>query len=150
MDATLSHAIPCEHRSTAAQKPHDFRVSNSKPDVPSQELHATFAGLYPLANITPDGEHYTRSEWVQCPLIGCTTRSQQAEARIHVRGSSAPANRSDTTRHVTDPSLLSRLPSTGHDIPHDGAPAIRPKCRPIEQKQPIIKEFWRMGLRFGG
>ena len=41
----------------------------------SWELHATFAGLHPLRSITPVKEHYTRSERVQCPLMGCTTSS---------------------------------------------------------------------------
>ena len=46
-------------------------------------------------------EHYTRSERVQCPLMGCMPRSQQATARIQVRDSSAPTNKYDTTHHTT-------------------------------------------------
>ena len=56
----------------------------------SRELHATFPELHPIRCIAPVKEHCTRPERVQCSLIGCTTRSQQATARIHVRGSAAP------------------------------------------------------------
>ena len=43
---TLSHAIPREHRSPTRQKPHDFNVSKSTPEVPSRELHVTFPVPY--------------------------------------------------------------------------------------------------------
>ena len=39
---SLSHATPREHRSPTRQKPHDFNVSKSTPEIPSRELHAIF------------------------------------------------------------------------------------------------------------
>ena len=49
----------------------------------------------------PVTEHYTRSERVQCPLMGYTSRSATRGARIRVRGGSVPANRYDAARHAT-------------------------------------------------
>lgn len=84
MRPALSHAIPRRHRLTTPQKPHDSNVSVSGSEIPSRELHATFAGLHPLWSITPD-------QWALHPirtgassLMRCTTRSATssvAEAR---------------------------------------------------------------------
>mgnify|MGYP001732701386 FL=1 len=71
----LSHAIPHEHRSTTPQKPHDSNGSVSNSEMLSWELHATFVELHPIRHIAPVKEHYTRSERVQCSLMGRTTRS---------------------------------------------------------------------------
>ena len=59
------------------------------------ELHAIFLGMHPLGSIAPDQSGCNAHRW------GARLDQQQATARIHVRGSTAPATRSDTTRHAT-------------------------------------------------
>ena len=54
MRPTLSHAIPCRHRLTTPQKPHDSNGSVSNSEMLSLELHATFVELHPLWSIAPD------------------------------------------------------------------------------------------------
>ena len=88
MRPALSHAIPQRHGLTTPQKPHDSNGSVSNSEMLSWELHATFVELHPLWSIKSD--------------------QQQATARIHVMGSSAPANRSGATHHFTDPWPLTR------------------------------------------
>ena len=114
MDATLSHAIPCEHRSTAAQKPHDFSVSNSEPDVPSQELHATFPVLHPLWSITPD-------QWALHPIRTGAMLTDRVHALIDDKLDRGCASYAEWTPRLSP-------------IPHTDAPAkaafLTPKHRP--------------------
>ena len=90
---TLSHAIPQRHRSTTPQKPHDFNVSVSKSEILAGELHATFVELHPSGSIAPVKEHYTRSERVQCSLIGCTASSATSDSADTRQGQLGPRQR---------------------------------------------------------
>ena len=65
--------------------------------MPSRELHATFVELHPLWSITPDqwalhpiSGHYTRSERVQCLLIGCTASSATSDSADIRQGQLGP------------------------------------------------------------
>lgn len=90
---TLSHAIPHGHRLTTPQKPHDFNVSVSKSEILAGELHATFVELHPSGSIAPVKEHYTRSERVQCSLIGCTASSATSDSADTRQGQLGPRQR---------------------------------------------------------
>ena len=120
MRPALSHAIPRKHRSTTPQKPYDFNVSVSKPEMLSWELHATFAGLRPIGGITPVREHYIRSERVQCPPMGCTTRSATSDSADTRPGQHSP-------RHQVRYYAPRHRPEASHNASHRSAVSIRPQ-----------------------
>ena len=60
-----------------------------------------WGAVHPIGSATADGKRCIRSGRAQYSLMGARPDRQQEAARIHVRGSSAPANRYDTTRHAT-------------------------------------------------
>ena len=75
MRPTLSHAIPCRHRLTMPQKPHDFNVSVSKSEILVGNCMRLLWSCTRYGALHPISGHYTRSERVQCSLIGCTASS---------------------------------------------------------------------------
>ena len=114
MRPALSHAIPRRHRLTTPQKPHDSNVSVSGSEIPSRELHATFAGLHPLWSITPD-------QWALHPIRTGAMLTDRVHALIDDKLDRGCASYAEWTPRLSP-------------IPHTDAPAkaafLTPKHRP--------------------
>ena len=82
------------------------------------ELHAIFLGMHPLGSIAPDQSGRIVTDGVH-DLIATHDSADT------VRGSAAPANRSDTTHHFTEPRPLTwSLPRRSR---HQAAMMLVPK-----------------------
>ena len=115
MRPTLSHAIPRRHRLTTPEKPHDSNGSVSNSEMPSWELHATFAGLHPLRGIAPDQNGCIVTDEVHDPI---SNRRQ----REYTSRTARPPPTGPTLRTVS----LTRGRSHG---PHQRVVGIRPQSR---------------------
>ena len=124
---TISHAIPRRRKLTEPQKPHDFNVSISKSEILSGELHATFAGLYPLGSIPPDRERYSRWEALH-PIRACTMPTDGVRDSISTTSESADTRQGQLgprqpVRHYAPP----HRPDASYSAPHRSAVSTRPQ-----------------------